>query len=403
MLIYTLILLPFVTSIIAGNSTEMTALQTHLLNGYMKNVRPGTNYSIPTRIDASFNFISLLKVDEINAEFKLLGYFFIRWNDERLTWNPSAYGGITTATLQSTDIWTPYIMLGSSSGELNRLHDEMYLLTVTFEGYASWLPGDAYNCACLLDIWKYPADIQTCDMFFIFWGLFEADIELIVEEKVAKSEFHTPNPVWLVLDTMKLDYVVSGGVPTMVVKFNTKRRQKYPIFNILLPMLFFSLGNICVFLLPPDSGERIGFSITFLLAISVFLTIVSDTLPQVSYPSIPLISVVVFMLLVVSIMIMVCVIYSLQCHLATDSKHIPFVIRKFRTHLKQRQAKNRTNIIKVQPLVRENTSEPANPAIERETEIAFKDVGMLLDRTLFYVFLFIIILICMTYIIIIKT
>ena len=407
MLTFILSLLPFVTSIIAGNSTEMTALQSHLLKDYMKSVRPGTNYSIPTRIDSSFNFVSLRSVDEMNAEFKLLGYFLIGWQDERLTWDPSSYGGITTTTFESTDIWIPYIMLGSSSSELIRLHKEMYLVTVTFEGYASWFPGDTFTCACLLDIWKYPADIQTCELDFLFWGLHKADIELVVEEKIETNVFNTPNPVWFLLDTMKAFYADCASVPTMIVTFSIERRQKYSMFNLLLPMVFISLGNVCVFLLPPDSGERIGFSITFLLAISVFITIVSDTLPQVSYPNVPLISVIVFILLVVSIAIMVCVIYSLRCHLATDNKQIPPVVRQFRKYLHRRQTKKRINMIKIQPMNHESTYEENHELpiaeIETETELTWKDVGVLLDRISFCVFMFIIILVCMTYIIIIKT
>ena len=37
--------------------------------------------------------------------------------------------------------------------------------------------------------------------------------------------------------------------------------------------------DIVGFYLPPDSGERVSFKITLLLGYSVFLIIVSDTLP----------------------------------------------------------------------------------------------------------------------------
>jgi hypothetical protein len=45
-----------------------------------------------------------------------------------------------------------------------------------------------------------------------------------------------------------------------------------------------SILNVFVFLLPADSGERVGYAITMLLAIAVFLTISSDSLPAMSNP-----------------------------------------------------------------------------------------------------------------------
>ena len=40
--------------------------------------------------------------------------------------------------------------------------------------------------------------------------------------------------------------------------------------------------NICVFVLPCESGERAGYAITVFLAFAVFLTIISSTLPESS-------------------------------------------------------------------------------------------------------------------------
>ena len=405
MLVYILAILQFVTSVLAGNSTDMTALHTNLLNGYKKAVRPATNYSTPTSVNSAFNLISLRKVDEIDAEFELIGYFDLSWQDERLTWDPTAYGGITATTFQSTDIWIPYIMLGSGSGNMVRLHHEMSLVTVTYAGTSIWLPGDVYKGACLLDIWKYPADVQTCEFYFMFWGSSVNEIGLTVQEKVNKSPFFSENPNWIVLDNYA-HFSGDMGIPQIILELNIVRRQKSSIINILLPMLFISIGNVCVFVLPPDSGERIGFSITFLLAISVFITIVSDTLPKVSYPSIPLISVVVFTLLMVSIIIMICTIYSSRCHLATDNEHIPYLVKKVTVFLKRRRANKQNGAKKIQPINEESTSEKhelPKAAIETELEISWKDVGEIFDQICVFVFLCVTVLTSMIYIIVVHT
>lgn len=58
-----------------------------------------------------------------------------------------------------------------------------------------------------------------------------------------------------------------------------RRRPLFYVVNLLLPSIFLMVMDIVGFYLPPDSGERVSFKITLLLGYSVFLIIVSDTLP----------------------------------------------------------------------------------------------------------------------------
>lgn len=58
-----------------------------------------------------------------------------------------------------------------------------------------------------------------------------------------------------------------------------RRRPLFYAVSLLLPSIFLMVMDIVGFYLPPDSGERVSFKITLLLGYSVFLIIVSDTLP----------------------------------------------------------------------------------------------------------------------------
>jgi hypothetical protein len=57
------------------------------------------------------------------------------------------------------------------------------------------------------------------------------------------------------------------------------RRALYYWLTVLLPVLVTSVLIPLVFLLPHDSGEKIGYCLTVLLAYVVILTIVTDSLP----------------------------------------------------------------------------------------------------------------------------
>lgn len=58
-----------------------------------------------------------------------------------------------------------------------------------------------------------------------------------------------------------------------------RRRPLFYTVSLLLPSIFLMVMDIVGFYLPPNSGERVSFKITLLLGYSVFLIIVSDTLP----------------------------------------------------------------------------------------------------------------------------
>lgn len=64
-----------------------------------------------------------------------------------------------------------------------------------------------------------------------------------------------------------------------VLQVVIRRRPLFYTVSLLLPSIFLMVMDIVGFYLPPHSGERVSFKITLLLGYSVFLIIVSDTLP----------------------------------------------------------------------------------------------------------------------------
>ena len=61
-----------------------------------------------------------------------------------------------------------------------------------------------------------------------------------------------------------------------------KRKPLYYIFNLIVPCALIATLTLIKFFLPPESGEKIGLGITVLLAMTVFLLIVADSLPSTS-------------------------------------------------------------------------------------------------------------------------
>lgn len=61
-----------------------------------------------------------------------------------------------------------------------------------------------------------------------------------------------------------------------------KRKPLYYVFNLILPCALISTLTLIGFFLPPESGEKVGLGITVLLAMTVFLLLVAETLPATS-------------------------------------------------------------------------------------------------------------------------
>ena len=60
------------------------------------------------------------------------------------------------------------------------------------------------------------------------------------------------------------------------------RKYSYYLLNMLLPVLFLIILSVLVFILPAEAGEKIGYSLTILLSLSVMMTLVSDSIPPTS-------------------------------------------------------------------------------------------------------------------------
>ena len=62
--------------------------------------------------------------------------------------------------------------------------------------------------------------------------------------------------------------------------FKFKRKPDFYALNMILPVLLLAVMAVFVFMLPAESGEKIGFSLTVLLAFVVLMTILGDKMPS---------------------------------------------------------------------------------------------------------------------------
>ena len=134
---------------------------------------------------------------------------------------------------------------------------------------------------------------QVCGIKFASWSY--DDSSMIVTNRSAEgdSSYFLENGEW---DLLEIPHTKHSRMykccpePFSDVTFWVVIRRKplYYVFNLIMPSIFLTATTLLTFVLPVESGEKVSLGVTVLLALTVFLLLVAETMPTTS-ESIPLI------------------------------------------------------------------------------------------------------------------
>uniref|UniRef100_A0A3Q2CK79 5-hydroxytryptamine (serotonin) receptor 3A n=1 Tax=Cyprinodon variegatus TaxID=28743 RepID=A0A3Q2CK79_CYPVA len=255
-----------------ANAT-LVRLAEFLSTGYKKGVRPVKDWRTSTLVAIDLMVYSILNVVSSS------------WTDEFLVWNPEDFDEVKQVSLPTANVWVPDILINEFV-DVGKSPDIPYVY-VTHEGLVQNYKPIQVVTACTLNIYNFPFDVQKCSLTFQSWLHTINDINITLmrsPEKLRddKSVFMNQGEWELlhILSNYKI-FSVDNDDYYAEMKFHVviRRRPLFYTVNLLLPSIFLMVMDIVGFYLPPDSGERVSFKITLLLGYSVFLIIVSDTLP----------------------------------------------------------------------------------------------------------------------------
>ena len=128
------------------------------------------------------------------------------------------------------------------------------------------------------------------------------------------------------LKTTSIETKSISSTSFLNLNLEIKRRPGYFIVNMVIPILILGLLNGMVFLLPADSGERVGFAITAFLTFAVFLTMVSANLPRAAEPM-SLLCYFLTLMLVLSALSCVITIMTLRVYHQDEDSEVPKWLR----------------------------------------------------------------------------
>jgi len=299
---------------VMGSHSNATSLYDMISSRRYVYVRPVIDQSKPIQINMALYLSKLRKFDEISGELGLTAYFEIRWVDETLFWDPEDYANITDLLLPHGTIWKPSFVSGNPYDDFSVIHNDETLIRLQYNGSVTWKPADTFGISCEADVSQYPFDEQTCYFPIVPWNYLPRELSILPLADHVNMDRYVPHNVWEIKDTaVWKPYVEKQEV--LVFKFNLKRNSGFYLLNLIFPICVLGIMNLFVFLLPPESGERVGYSITVLLSIVVFLTITSNSLPGTSEPRMPTIFLLLTGYVVISVLIVISVIIGLRFYL----------------------------------------------------------------------------------------
>ena len=318
------LVLPSIAQPIEGSNR----LSLDLKRNYNRRIRGVRDMRQSTTLHFTFDLVRIAEYDEVNGKLSLVGFFSFFWHDFRMEWDPENYNDTGNIIFEEKDVWVPLIVLGSPQDEFQRVGDkDNFFVRYSFQGVGYWYPGDIWVTACTPDVYMYPYDTQTCEVTYVVWGYSIQEVTAKAERDKIGLGVYSSHGMWDLVDTsVRTDVDKDRGLTILSVVLVMKRISTFHLINMILPIVFVGLLNILVFLLPAQSGERVGYSITVLLAIAVFQTIASNNLPSVSKPQVSLLCIKLLVDLVVSAVVMTFTIVTLYFYHMPESRKVPCCI-----------------------------------------------------------------------------
>ncbi|XP_030580211.1 5-hydroxytryptamine receptor 3B-like [Archocentrus centrarchus] len=256
--------------------------------------RPVKHYKRSTEVVIMLKLYAILDMREMDQTFVSYLWVSLMWDNELIHWDPAKFCGIIYISLPTKYMWMPDIVIEEMT-ERDKAAPSPYLL-INSHGGVYYKNDQVVVSTCRMHVYKFPFDIQSCNLTFKSVLHDDSDIFLRTSEdkdlmkEWFNSSMHTQYE-WVYINmTITIDTACQfGSNKTRVIyTIYMKRRSVHYLANFILPILFFLVLDLASFLISDSGGEKLSFKVTVLLAVTVMQLLLNDILPS-SSDSIPLI------------------------------------------------------------------------------------------------------------------
>ncbi|CAF3628111.1 unnamed protein product [Rotaria socialis] len=324
------------------SSTHEEQLFKELFQNYNPLIRPVRKLEETITVSFSIALLQLISVVEKEQVLKTNVWLQVKWHDYQMQWKREKYGGIQSIRVPPSQVWTPDIVLFNNADGKYEASFKSHVV-VYHNGDMNWVPPAIYKSSCYIDVKFFPFDQQVCELRFGSWTYNQHQVNFTYYDEIERNV------------TIK-DYVVSGSWDLMdgpmtiqhpsdeanqlfeksyrhdrvefVCKLIIRRKTLFYTVNLIIPTMLISFLSIFVFYLPTDAGEKMTLSISILLALVVFLLLISKILPPTS-TVIPLIAKYLLFTFIMNILTIFCTVLIINYNYRTPrTNKMPYWMRR---------------------------------------------------------------------------
>jgi len=256
------------------------------LKGYNPLARPVEGSDAVT-LYFGMGLIQILQIIEVEQTMKINVWLRMIWSDSRLSWDADEYDGVPNIRLPFDSVWNPEIVLFNNA---NGVYEVNYKSNVVVypDGTILWVPPALFVSTCSIDVRYFPFDEQICEMTFGSWTYNSEQVSMAWYDGWPGEPF-----------AVMTDYVRSGSwditiapgiiktdphrkVTNTIFYLHLRRKTLFFIINLIIPCVVIAVLCWFTFILPSTSGEKVGYAITLLLGLMVFLLLLFTVLPATS-------------------------------------------------------------------------------------------------------------------------
>ncbi|XP_035272940.1 neuronal acetylcholine receptor subunit alpha-3-like isoform X1 [Anguilla anguilla] len=317
---------PFLLFLVPGgmSSEAEHKLFSVIFSKYNQYIRPVANVSDPVIVQFEVSMSQLVKVDEVNQIMETNLWLRHIWNDYKLRWDPKEFGGVEFIRVPSNRIWKPDIVLYNNAVGDFQVDDKTKAL-LRYNGDVTWIPPAIFKSSCKIDVTYFPFDYQNCTMKFGSWTYDKAKIDLVLIGSTINLKDFWESGEWVIIDAPGYKHDIKYNCceeiyPDITYSLYIRRLPLFYTINMIIPCLLISFLTVLVFYLPSDCGEKVTLCISVLLSLTVFLLVITETIPSTSLV-IPLIGEYLLFTMIFVTLSIVITVFVLNVHYRTPKTH----------------------------------------------------------------------------------